>query len=337
MNSERYQRQIVLPDFGIEGQRKLADAKVLVVGAGGLGVPVLQYLSGMGIGAIGIVDADEISLSNLQRQVLYRTDDVGQKKVEVAKEVLRKLNPEITFELFPQMISPENAEQLIDKYDLVVDCTDSIESRYVIDAACKKKHKPFVYGALYRHEGHVSVFNHTSGISYRDVYPDDSAKVDNCNEIGVLGVLPGIIGTYQVMEAVKIIAGIGEPLDGKLLVIDALTSEHHTFQLSAQPHEVKRAERSNDESWISWQDLEGFRLEDYQLLDVRQPADYDAFHDERFQNVPVNTLTDFTPLKDKELILVCNKGITTRQASALLQANFANVTVHQVKGGYSSL
>lgn len=338
MNTERYQRQLVLPDFGKKGQQKLADAKVLVVGAGGLGVPVLQYLTGMGIGAITIVDGDDITLSNLQRQVMYSTGDVGKKKVEVAKEVLQRLNPETTIEAITSMLSSENADQLIKDHQVVIDCTDNIESRYLINDSCMKFKTPFVYGALYRHEGHVSVFNHKKNFNYRDVYPDDSAKVENCNEIGVLGMLPGMIGCYQAMEAVKIIAEIGETLEGKLLVIDALNTDHHIFELvkTDAKSNVKEEENPLEESWISWEELNELNPSSYHLLDVRPSNVYESFHDPRFESMPMELLPGFVPEKSKEIILVCQKGITTRLASAILKTEFPDTTVHQLKGGYDA-
>ncbi|WP_421764695.1 HesA/MoeB/ThiF family protein [Ekhidna sp.] len=333
MNTERYQRQIVLPDFGAVGQQKLLDAKVVVVGAGGLGVPVLQYLVGMGVGTIRIVDGDDVSLSNLQRQVLYSTADVGKKKAEVAKERLKGLNPEVSIEVTTQMLEKQNANDLISGCDLVIDCTDNIETRYIINDVCVANEIPFVYGALYKHEGHVSVFNDEGSPSYRDVYPDDSAKVDNCNEIGVLGVLPGIIGTYQAMEAVKILTGIGQPLVGKLLVVDAINTEHHVFELApiTKP-EPKKEPRQ--ESWLTWQELTEMDLKRYHLIDVRSKVEYSQNHDDRFENRPMDELTDFKV--DKEVILVCNKGNATRQAAAIIAAQNPEIKVFQMKGGYST-
>ncbi|WP_420316132.1 molybdopterin-synthase adenylyltransferase MoeB [Ekhidna sp.] len=333
MNAERYQRQIVLPDFGAEGQQKLLDAKVVVVGAGGLGVPVLQYLVGMGVGTILIVDGDDISLSNLQRQILYSTADVGKKKAEVAKERLRGLNPEVSIEVTTQMFDGNNAKDLISGCDLVIDCTDNIETRYIINDNCVTNEIPFVYGALYKHEGHVSVFNYQGSLSYRDVYPDDSAKVDNCNEIGVLGVLPGIIGTYQAMEAVKVLTGIGEPLAGKLLVVDAINTEHHVFELAPITKPEKK-KNNHQESWLTWHELTEMDLERYHLIDVRSEVEYSQNHDDRFENRPINELTTFKA--DKEVILVCNKGNATRQAAALIAAQNQEIKVFQMKGGYST-
>lgn len=338
MNTERYQRQLVLSDFGIEGQQKLNKAKVLIVGAGGLGVPVMQYLAGMGVGQLTLMDADAIALSNLQRQVIYATDDVGKKKVEVAADRLRQLNPEIEVETIAQMISSENADQLVAGKDLVVDCTDSIEARYVINDTCVENGLPFVYGALYKHEGHVSIFNFQGGPTYRDIYPDDSAQVENCNEIGVLGVLPGIIGCYQAMEAVKILTGIGDNLSGKLLVVDALGANHDVFQLAKNPvkKNAEPAEEAFTEKLLTWVELNDLNLREFHLLDVREPDEFERDSDDRFENVPMNTLPGFVPDEEKAVVLVCNRGNATKQAATLILANFPRKAVYQMKGGYSS-
>ncbi len=338
MNTERYQRQLVLPDFGPASQQKLQDASVLIVGAGGLGVPVMQYLAGMGIGKITIVDEDVVSLSNLQRQVMYRSEDVGKKKVEVAKTYIQKLNPEVEVLIVEQMVSNENASELVAGSHAVVDCTDSIEARYIINDACVKENVPFVYGALYRHEGHVSVFNYKGGVTYRDIYPDDSAKVENCNEIGVLGVLPGIIGCYQAMEAVKVLTGIGEPLAGKLLVVDALKTDHHVFQLAENPLKNQKKEVSPQfqESLLTWQELDELDIGRYHFVDVRPPTIFEESHDARFINVPMEMLAGFSPEENKEVVLVCQRGVTTKQASALLKSTFSETVIHQVRGGYNA-
>jgi len=338
MNTERYQRQIVLPDVGVEGQRKLLASRVLIVGAGGLGVPVLQYLVGMGVGKVAILDGDEISLSNLHRQVIYTTKDVGRKKVEVAKERLEQLNPEVELMAIPEMLSLGNAEELIRDYDLVVDCTDTIESRYILNDACVKLGKPFVYGALYRHEGHVSVFNHHGSASYRDIYPDDSVQAENCNEIGVLGVLPGIIGCYQAMEVVKVLTGFGESLVGKLLVINAATSEHNIFFLGnrTQKREPTKRVESTHLQTISWEELEQRDLSNTHLIDVRSFLDFEAYHDPRFENIPLSIIAGFEPDPDREVVLVCDQGKTTRQAAAILAATYSDIHVYHLEGGYQA-
>jgi len=335
MNTERYQRQIVLPEVGPAGQQKLLDAKVLVVGAGGLGVPVLQYLVSMGVGKIGIVDEDVVSLSNLQRQVLYRTDDIGKPKVDVAISSLQNLNPDVTLKPYHGFLTTENSEEIITSYDLVVDCTDNIEVRYIIDDACQKLDKPFVYGALYKYEGQVSVFNYLGAPGYRHLFPDDQAKVANCAEIGVMGVLPGIIGCYQAMEVVKVITGVGESLAGKLLVINAATAEHYTIQLAARKKVEPKPQVLPDDHWLTWEELEQLAEEQFQWIDIRPKEQYEAGHDERFEHVPFTQILKFKPEHDN-LILVCQRGQTTQQAATILSAEFPQLRIYQVIGGYNS-
>ncbi|MEQ9405703.1 MAG: molybdopterin-synthase adenylyltransferase MoeB [Cyclobacteriaceae bacterium] len=337
MNTERYQRQLVLPDFGPAGQQKLTEANVLIVGAGGLGVPVMQYLAGMGVGDMTLVDEDVVSLSNLQRQVIYRTEDVGKKKVKVAAQFIQKLNPEVQVTTVGEMLSRGNAKHLIEGKDVVIDCTDRIEARYLINDACVQLGVPFIYGALYRHEGHVGVFNYKGSVTYRDVYPDDSAEAENCNEIGVLGVLPGMIGCYQAMEAVKVLTGIGDILCGKLLIVDALNTQHHIFQLAKSPKTVQKPVIPEpDEKFLTWKELDTLDLQAYHLVDIRPTAVYETSGDPRFENIPMEQLAGFNPEKDKHVVLVCQRGVTTRQASMIVKSIAENAVIYQVKGGYNA-
>lgn len=334
MNYERYQRQIVLPEFGVKGQEKLLNAKVLVVGAGGLGVPVLQYLTAMGVGKLGIVDGDVVSLTNLQRQVIYRTADIGLPKAEVAISVLSAMNPEVEFESLNGFLTSSNAIEIISEFDLVVDCTDNIEVRYVIDDTCKSLNKPWVYGALYKYEGQVSVFNFQGGSSYRDVYPDDQARVQNCAEIGVLGVLPGIIGTYQAMEVVKVLTGIGDVLSGRLLIVDALRTDHYLMDLPGKAElEVKSAPSILNEK-INWIDINNIDTDSYELIDIRPESQFLSLHDDRFINVPFAKIFTYEP--EKDVILVCDKGQTTQQAAVILKDLFPHLNFYQIAGGYQS-
>ena len=226
---ERYNRHLILNEIGEEGQKKLLAAKVLVVGAGGLGAPVLQYLAAAGVGTIGIVDDDVVSLSNLQRQILYRTNQIGEPKAVKAKEMLIALNPNVNFELFPVKLSDENADEIIYGYDLVIGATDNFESRICIDRITKKQSKSFIHASIGEFEGQVSVFNYKGGTSYTDLFPDLPDKKDL--PIGVMGVLPGVIGSLQAVEAIKIIVEIGEVLSGKLLVYNALEASFITLQI----------------------------------------------------------------------------------------------------------
>lgn len=218
---ERYNRHILLSEIGEKGQEKLLNAKVLVIGAGGLGAPVLQYLVAAGVGNIGIVDSDVVSLSNLQRQILYRENQIGLSKVEQSKKTLHQLNSDIKLDSFNCTLTENNAEELITKYDIIVGATDNFDSRKCIDIITKKQKKAFVHASIGEFEGQVSVFNFQNGPSYFDLFPDTA--LESNLPLGVLGVLPGIIGSMQACEVIKIILGIGEILSGKLLVYDALT------------------------------------------------------------------------------------------------------------------
>lgn len=239
----RYDKQIALPEVGEAGQKKLARAKVLVVGTGGLGCPVLQYLAAAGVGTIGIVDGDEVNETNLHRQVLYTNSDVGKPKVQVAAERLKQLNPEVEIQTFSEFLTAGNAMNIVANYDLIVDATDNFVARYRINDVCVKLGKPFVYGAIHRFEGQVSVFNYKGGPTYRCLFPDKPAEsqIPNCNETGVLGVLPGIIGTHQATEVLKIILGIGEVLSGKLMTLNLLTNSTRTFEFSRNDEQVQKA------------------------------------------------------------------------------------------------
>ncbi|WP_243349766.1 HesA/MoeB/ThiF family protein [Parabacteroides sp. FAFU027] len=232
-DTERYSRHLLLPEIGEAGQRKLHGASVLVIGCGGLGCPALQYLTAVGVGRIGIVDADVVSVSNLQRQILFGTKDVGRYKVEVAKEKLSDLNPNITFDVYPEMLTMDNAEDIISRYDLVLDCCDNFPTRFLIGDVTARLQKPLVFGSIYQFEGQVSVFNYQQGPSYRDLFPEAPDGVRPASDVGVLGVLPGVVGAIQATEVVKIITGAGEVLSGKLLMYDALKMNLQVFRIKA--------------------------------------------------------------------------------------------------------
>jgi adenylyltransferase/sulfurtransferase len=244
----RYQRQILLREVGETGQQKLAAAKVLVIGAGGRGCPVLQYLTAAGIGTLGIADGDFVSETNLHRQILYCPADIGNLKAEVAARELKRQNPEVAFKVIPDWIIPQNAIAVFKEFDVVVDCTDQIHTRYLINDACVLLDKPIVYGAIHRFEGQVSVFNHQGGPSYRDLFPipPKPESIPNCNETGVLSVLPGIIGTMQANEVFKIVLGYGEVLGGKLFLFNAKNNTSQTIKFD-KPSGICSAPNSIEE------------------------------------------------------------------------------------------
>ena len=229
----RYSRHIILSEIGQEGQNKLSKAKVLVIGAGGLGCPVLQYLTAAGIGCIGIVDFDIVEISNLQRQVLFGTSSLGENKAEAAKKRLEDLNDTISITAYSEKLTHKNAIDLFNQYDIIVDGTDNFATRYLVNDAAIITNKPLVFGAIYKFEGQVSVFNYNNGPSYRCLFPSPPKKdaIPNCSEIGVLGVLPGIIGNMQANEVLKIILGLGKVLSGELLCYNALNNQIVTLKI----------------------------------------------------------------------------------------------------------
>ena len=224
VDMERHARHLVLPNVGHEGQEKLAAARVLVIGAGGLGSPVLLYLAAAGIGTIGIIDDDVVDISNLQRQIIHRTEDVGSKKVDSAKSRLLALDPNLEIELYPYRLNPENALDVLQGWDVVVDGTDNIPTRYLIDDACHLLSIPWIYGSIHRFEGQVSVFSTEHSRCYRDLFPEapPAGALQNCADAGVFGVLPGVVGSIQATEVIKLILGLETKLIGSLLLYDAL-------------------------------------------------------------------------------------------------------------------
>lgn len=236
--ARRYGRQIMIPEIGLEGQEKLKKSKVLVIGAGGLGCPILQYLTVAGIGRISIVEFDMVDESNLQRQVLYGTSDVGKLKSIIAKERLEHLNSNVEFEIINLRLDASNALSIISDFDIIVDATDNLETRYVINDACIMMNKPMVHGAIYKYEGVVSVFNYMGGPTYRCFNPSglsESYKNPAPAQVGLLGVLPGITGTLMANEVIKIITGTGEILSGKMLVFNIFNNTFRTFQIKSIP------------------------------------------------------------------------------------------------------
>jgi len=234
----RYSRHLVLPEVGMEGQRRLRRARVVVVGAGGLGSPLVLYLAAVGVGRIGLVDFDVVDLSNLQRQVLYGTEDVGRSKAELARQRIEALNPHVRVDCHVVRLTSDNALGILGDYDVVLDGTDNFPTRYLVNDACVLLGKPNVYGSIFRFEGQVSVFGAAGGPCYRCLYPEPPAagSVPNCAEGGVLGVLPGTVGTLQATEAIKLILGQGQPLVGRLLLFDALEMRFRELKLRKDPH-----------------------------------------------------------------------------------------------------
>ena len=225
----RYKRHLIISGFSEEKQIMLKKSRVLLVGAGGLGSPVAMYLAASGIGLLGLIDNDIVSVSNLQRQILYNAEDIDKSKVETAKSKLKKINPDIEILTYNQKLDINNASEIISNFDIIVDCTDNFQARYLIDDICSELNKPFVYGSINEFAGQVSVFNYLSGPRFRDLFPE--VVMSNDNEIGVLGPLPGIVGSIQAMEVIKIVTGLGEILSGKLLTIDAFNMNFNILKI----------------------------------------------------------------------------------------------------------
>jgi molybdopterin/thiamine biosynthesis adenylyltransferase/rhodanese-related sulfurtransferase len=328
----RYARHLILPEIGLEGQQKLKQAKVLVIGAGGLGCPVLQYLTAAGVGSIGIIDFDKVDESNLQRQVLYNAEDVGKYKVEVAKEKLQKQNPYIQLTAINYQLSSKNALDIISQYDIVVDGSDNFATRYLINDTCVILHKILVFGSIYKFDGQVSVFNFQNGPTYRCLYPDSpiDGEMANCAEVGVIGVLPGIIGTLQANEVIKIITEIGETLSGKLLTFDALTMQFNTFEIIANPDSRKITKLIDYDFFcgtmkeISAQELKEKikQKEDFQLIDVREENEYQVKNISGIL-IPLDTLqANLHKInKEKEIIVHCASGARSKKAITILKEN----------------
>ncbi|MDP9017417.1 MAG: HesA/MoeB/ThiF family protein [Candidatus Eremiobacteraeota bacterium] len=237
MRLRRYSRHLLIPEVGLAGQERLAAARVLCIGAGGLGSPILSYLTAAGIGRIGIMDDDTVDETNLQRQTLFSTPDIGQAKVDVAAERLNAMNPDVRVDPIRMRFDTSNARELVRLYDVVIDCTDRFESRYLINDACILEKKPDVYGSIFRFDGQVSVFGYRDGPCYRCLFPEPpmADTVPSCAEGGVLGVLAGMVGTFQANEAMKVVLGIGDPLSGRLLLVDALQGNTRTIAFARDP------------------------------------------------------------------------------------------------------
>lgn len=339
-----YSRQIILPDFGIVTQEKLKLAKVLVIGAGGLGCPVLQYLTAAGIGNIGIMDGDVVSASNLHRQILYGINDVEKHKTLVAKEKLQQQNPYIFIQSFTENITIKNVFGLIENYDIICDCTDNFPARYLINDACVILKKPLVSAAILRYEGQLSVFNHKSNINYRDIFPEMPTNIPNCAEAGIIGVLCGIIGSLQANEVIKIITGIGETLEGKLLCFDALNNSMQSFRIKSnntpitalqENYEVVCSTNNLNIKEITAIELKKMFAEkqDFQLIDVREENEY-ILKNIGGELIPLNTLLNNLDKisKDKPVIIHCQNGMRSAKAIQLLQENgFSNL--YNLKGG----
>ncbi len=344
----RYSRHLILPDVAMEGQLKLKAAKVLCVGAGGLGSPLALYLAAAGVGTIGLVDFDVVDFTNLQRQVLYTTGDVGRPKLQVAKERLQSMNPNVDVRTYETRLTRENALEIFADYDIIVDGTDNFATRYLVNDACALLGKPNVYGSIFRFEGQASVFGAKDGPCYRCLYPEPPPPglVPSCAEGGVLGVLPGVIGTIQAMETIKLILGKGEPLVGRLLLFNALKMQFRELKLRRNPNCPVCGENPIIRELIDYEEFCGVRGEeqaptqaveeitpaelkrrldaggDIFLLDVREPVEWNICHLGGATLIPMNTVPARMHELDsaREMVVYCRSGKRSAQIVAFLKA-----------------
>ncbi|KAF0846341.1 adenylyltransferase/sulfurtransferase MoeZ [Nocardia caishijiensis] len=355
----RYSRHLIIPDLGVDGQKRLKNAKVLVIGAGGLGSPALLYLAAAGVGTLGIVEFDEVDMSNLQRQVIHGESDIGRSKADSARDSILEINSGIDVRLHKIRLEPDNAVELFGEYDLIVDGTDNFATRYLVNDAAVLAGKPYVWGSIYRFEGQVSVFWEDApdgrGINYRDLYPEapPPGMVPSCAEGGVLGVLCASIGSVMVTEAIKLITGIGETLLGRLMVYDALDMNYRTIKLRRDPERAPITELIDYEAFCGVVSEEGqaaaagstvtaAELKDLldadkvELIDVREPVEWDIVHIDGATLIPKDRILSGEALSElpqnKPIVLHCKTGIRSAEAlAALKRAGFADAT--HLQGG----
>lgn len=355
----RYARHLSIPEFSLEGQLKLKAASVLVIGSGGLGSPLLLYLAAAGVGKIGIVDFDRVDDSNLQRQVLFSVEDIGKSKAAAARQRLLALNPYITVEVFDMAFTRENALQLVADYDVVADGSDNFPTRYLVNDACVLAGKTNVYASIFRFEGQVSVFNYlrhdgSRGPNYRDMFPEPPPPglVPSCAEGGVLGVLPGIIGSMQANEVIKVITGVGTPLDGRLFLFDAadfttrlvMVPKNKATEITelinydefcgVQTALLPSIQEIDVATFLQWQKQEV----DFQLIDVREPYEYESGNLGGLL-LPLGSIVDnFKKIDpEKKVVVYCRSGQRSAKAIQLLQDSCGLTNLYNLKGGMLAL
>ncbi|ABW25566.1 molybdopterin-synthase adenylyltransferase MoeB [Acaryochloris marina] len=362
---ERFSRHLILPEVGLEGQKRLKAASILCVGTGGLGSPLLLYLAAAGVGRLGIVDADVVDSSNLQRQVIHGTSWVGKPKIESAKNRIHEINPLCQVDLYNTWLTSENALEIAEPYDIVIDGTDNFPTRYLVNDACVLLDKPNVYGSIYRFEGQATVFNYEGGPNYRDLYPEPPPPglVPSCAEGGVLGILPGIIGIIQATEAIKIILGQGTTLSGRLLLFNSLDMKFRELKLRPNPErpvieklvdyqefcgipqaQAAEAEQKANMEEMTVQDLKQLLdsgADDFVLLDVRNPHEYEIARIPGSVLIPLSEIESGEAIpKVKELLnghrLIAHCKMGGRSAKALGFLQEAGISGTNVTGGITA-
>ena len=352
----RYARHLAIPNFGVEAQEKLKAAKVLVVGAGGLGSPLLLYLAAAGVGTIGIVDDDRVDLTNLQRQVLYTTNDIGQSKARLAQQKIHQINSHLQVNVYPERLTRYNAEKIIRDYDIIADGTDNFPTRYLVNDACVILGKVNVYASIFRFEGQVSVFNYLNkknerGPNYRDLFPEPPPPdlVPDCATGGVLGVLPGIIGSMQASEVIKVITGIGEPLAGRLFLFDAAAFSTRILKIKKQntnpiteliDYDVFCGIKEKHPT--GYQELSPaefhkliYSKSPLYLIDVREPAEYAIDHIPGSQLIPLSSLINrLSEIPETgNIIIYCQSGQRSKKAIRQIIKNEKSHKLYNLTGG----
>jgi len=361
---KRYSRHLVLPEFGATGQLALKNAKVLVVGAGGLGSPILLYLAAAGVGTLGVADFDSLDISNLQRQVLFKMDDVGQNKAKAAIARLQELNPLIHYLAFTTQLTASNTMEVLQPFDVVVDGTDNFPTRYLLNDACVLLNKPLVYGSILKFEGQVSVFNLKGedgkvSANYRDLFPfpPDPSSVPNCEQAGVLGVLPGMVGSMMANEVIKVLTRTGAPLAGQLLLLDSLTMEQNIIRYPDQhararintlidydefcgisPEKNKSLTINSNQPMkeITVQELKSLidSGADFKLIDVREPHEFDICNLDG-ELIPQGDIPNNVARipKDKQVVIHCRSGARSGNMVQWLEKNHGYTNLYNLKGG----
>lgn len=348
----RYSRHFILPEVGEEGQKKLLKSRVLIVGTGGLGSPIALYLAAAGVGTLGLVDFDNVDLSNLQRQILHTNDEIGKSKLDSAEKRIKAMNPDTNVVKYPVRLSSQNALQILKDYDVIIDGTDNFPTRYLTNDACVFLKKPNIYGSIFRFDGLITVFDAQKGPCYRCLYPEPPppGMVPSCAEGGVLGVLPGVVGTVQATEAIKLLIGIGTTLVGRLLVYDALRMSFRELKIQKDPECPVCSKHPTVTQLIDYEQFCGLgrggaaaqgdegvteisveelkrkldKREDFVLLDVREPFEYEIGHIKGSQLIPLGQLEkrlqELESLKDKEIVAHCHHGGRSRRALEFLHS-----------------
>jgi len=351
-----YDRHLKMEEIGQKGQEKLQSSSVLVIGAGGLGCPALMYLAAAGVGKIGIIDFDSVNETNLHRQILFTSDEIGQNKAEVAKARLLKMNPFIHVETYPYKLTNQNALNLFSNFDVIIDATDNFTTRYMVNDASIITGKPLVYGSVYKFEGQVSVFNYKNGPSYRCLFPDPARNIPSCEEVGVLGVLCGIIGVKQANETLKIILGIGNPLSGRLEIYKALNAESLILKIKRNDEIIKLIQDTKSafetfdydlfcgiektENGLSSSDFTNLIKEDsIQIIDVRQEWEEPKLVYNDLIAIPLDKIEESIKLlsQKKQIVVICQNGSRSKTAVDFLKSAHGIENIINLEGGTSAL